>query len=301
MQFSRLRVSGFKSFCDPVELEIGPGLTGIVGPNGCGKSNIVEALRWVMGESSARGLRGGDMDDVIFGGSSLRSAFDLAEVSVLVRQVRARALAGVASPANDVGREGAAAGLAEQAAPFELEELEVARRIARGTGSAYRINGREARARDVQLVFADAGSGARSPSIIGQGQVGFVVEAKPEERRRLLEDAAGIGGLHSRRREAELKLAATERNLERVLDRIRELDDRLGDLARQAKQAERYRKLQEQIRELESLALLARLQAAREDHAAADTAVLAAAKANAAKTAPPISRLLMRRRAGLTS
>ena len=123
MQFSRLRVSGFKSFCDPVELEIGPGLTGIVGPNGCGKSNIVEALRWVMGESSARGLRGGDMDDVIFGGSSLRSAFDLAEVSVLVRQVRARALAGVASPANDVGREGAAAGLAEQAAPFELEEL----------------------------------------------------------------------------------------------------------------------------------------------------------------------------------
>ncbi|MCB9942523.1 MAG: AAA family ATPase [Geminicoccaceae bacterium] len=267
MEFSRLRVSGFKSFCDPVELEIGSGLTGIVGPNGCGKSNIVEALRWVMGESSARGLRGSEMNDVIFAGSALRSAYDIAEVSLLVKKP-------VSVPSPTAGKQAVAGGedttvegapgLAEAGAPFELQELEIARRISRSAGSAYRINGREVRARDVHLVFADVGAGARSPAIISQGQVGFVVEAKPEERRRLLEDAAGIGGLHSRRREAELKLAATERNLERVTDRIAGQDERLVELRRQAKQAERYRKLQEQIRELEAMVTLARLKEARE-------------------------------------
>ncbi|MEZ5824721.1 MAG: AAA family ATPase [Geminicoccaceae bacterium] len=269
MEFSRLRVSGFKSFCDPVELEIGSGLTGIVGPNGCGKSNIVEALRWVMGESSAKGLRGSEMNDVIFAGSSLRSAYDMAEVSLLVKKPASRHGAngsnGHAAVANGHGPNGSGErGLAEAGVAFDLEELEIARRISRGSGSAYRLNGREARARDIHLVFADVGAGARSPAIIGQGQVGFVVEAKPEERRRLLEDAAGIGGLHSRRREAELKLAATERNLERVTDRIADQDERLTDLRRQAKQAERYRKLQEQIRELEALTTLARLKEARE-------------------------------------
>ena len=253
-------MSGFKSFCDPVELDIGSGLTGIVGPNGCGKSNIVEALRWVMGESSARGLRGSEMNDVIFAGSSLRSAYDMAEVSVLVKKPATGNGAGGVDHGG--GANGKGGGLAEAGVPFDLEELEIARRISRGTGSAYRINGREARARDIHLVFADAGAGARSPAIIGQGQVGFVVEAKPEERRRLLEDGAGIGGLHSRRREAELKLAATERNLERVTDRIADQEERLTDLRRQSKQAERYRKLQEQIRELESLSSLARLRKA---------------------------------------
>ena len=168
MEITKLRVSGFKSFSDPVELLLEAGLTGIVGPNGCGKSNIVEALRWAMGESSAKGLRGDEMDDVIFNGSSSRAAHDVAEVRLKLR--------------------GRAVGLAG----FEdTDELEIARKISRGVGSAYRINGREARARDIQLLFADAGAGARSPAIIGQGQIGFIVDSRPTDRRRLLEDAAG--------------------------------------------------------------------------------------------------------------
>ncbi len=255
MEFVRLRVSGFKSFCDATELEIGPGLTGIVGPNGCGKSNVVEALRWVMGESSARGLRGGEMDDVIFGGSTMRSAFDLAEVSLGLKRPP------VAEP-----------GTAIHVLPHS-EDLEISRRIGRGTGSLYRLNGREVRARDIQLLFADAGAGAKSPAIVGQGQVGFIVEAKPEERRRLLEEAAGIGGMHSRRREAELKLQATLGNLERVTDQLAILADRRSALEKQAKEAERYKKLQAQIRALDAFLVRARITAGRAALEAVGTAL----------------------------
>ncbi len=245
MQFTRLRVSGFKSFCDATDLDIGPGLTGIVGPNGCGKSNVVEALRWVMGESSARGLRGAEMEDVVFAGSALRPAYDFAEVALGLKRPPVSG--------DDV---------AIHVLP-KSEDLEISRRIGRGTGSLYRINGREVRARDIQLLFADAGAGAKSPAIVGQGQVGFIVEAKPEERRRLLEEAAGIGGMHSRRREAELKLQATQANLERVTDQLGQLGTRRSALEKQAKEAERYKKLQAQIRALEAYLVRARISAGR--------------------------------------
>ncbi len=258
LEFIRLRVSGFKSFCDATELEIGPGLTGIVGPNGCGKSNVVEALRWVMGESSAKGLRGGEMDDVIFGGSGLRAPYDLAEVALGLKRPPV------------TGDDAAIAVLPKS------EDLEISRRIGRGTGSLYRLNGREVRARDIQLLFADAGAGSKSPAIVGQGQVGFIVEAKPEERRRLLEEAAGIGGMHSRRREAELKLQATLANLERVTDQLGILASRRAALEKQAKDAERYKKLQAQIRALDAFLVRARITAGRAALAAAGEAVRAA-------------------------
>ena len=235
MQITRLRVSGFKSFSDPVELQLDPGLTGVVGPNGCGKSNIVEALRWAMGESSAKGLRGDEMDDVIFNGSSGRPAHDVAEVRLKLR-----------------GRPEGLTGFTEE------EELEIARRIGRGSGSSYRINGREARARDVQLLFADAGAGSRSPAIVGQGQIGFIVDSKAGDRRKLLEDAAGIGGLQARRREAELRLEATQANLQRVLDLLGTQEARLADLAKQAKQAQRYRQVSAELRATEAQLLLGR-------------------------------------------
>ncbi len=235
LEITRLRVSGFKSFSEPVELQLEAGLTGVVGPNGCGKSNIVEALRWAMGESSAKGLRGDGMDDVIFNGSTTRPAHDVAEVRLKLR-----------------GRPEGLAGFAEEG------ELEVARRIGRGTGSTYRINGREARARDVQMLFADAGAGARSPAIISQGQIGFIVDSKPADRRKLLEDAAGIGGLQARRREAELRLEATRANLQRVLDLLATQEARLAELAKQGRQAQRYRQLAAELRTTEAHLLLAR-------------------------------------------
>ena len=251
MEFSRLRVRGFKSFCDEVELPINDGLTGIVGPNGCGKSNVVEALRWVMGESSARDLRGSEMDDVLFGGSALRPAFDVAEVSLAVTN----AVSGTpVSPEHDN-----VFGLAEARAQHWGTDLEITRKIERGSGSSYRINSRDVRARDIQLIFADAAAGSRSPAIISQGRVNAIIEAKPEERRRFLEDAAGIGGLHSRRREAELKLNATQANLARVKDRLADLEQDLAGLQRQAREAERYRKLSEEIRHFDQLLLLARV------------------------------------------
>jgi chromosome segregation protein len=182
VSFRRLRIAGFKSFAEPVSVEIMPGMTGIVGPNGCGKSNVVEALRWAMGESSARSLRGGEMEDVIFAGTAGRASRNIAEVTLLLDET-----AGVAPP------------------PFhEHPELEITRRIERGAGSAYRVNGKEIRARDVQTLFADLASGAHASAMVGQGRIGAVISAKPEERRALLEEAAGITGLHARRREAEL-------------------------------------------------------------------------------------------------
>jgi chromosome segregation protein len=236
MQVERLRLAGFKSFVDATELPIEPGLTGIVGPNGCGKSNLVEALRWVMGEASARRLRGGEMDDVIFAGSATRPSRNVAEVSLTVDN-------------------------AERDAPFafnDREAIEIIRRIDRGSGSAYRINGREARARDVQLLFADAATGSHSGGIVSQGRIGALIAAKPSERRQLLDEAAGTAGLYQRRHEAELKLKGAEDNLLRVDDVIVTMSEQLDGLKRQAKQAQRYRRLAEQIRRTEARLLDAR-------------------------------------------
>ena len=239
MQFNRLRLSGFKSFVDAAELEIASGLTGVVGPNGCGKSNLVEALRWVMGETSAKRMRGGEMDDVIFGGSSARPARNVAEVALLVDNSDRTAPAGL----ND--------------AP----ELNITRRIERTKGSNYRVNGRDVRGRDVQLLFADAGTGARSAGIVSQGRIGAIINAKPSERRIILEEAANIRGLHTRRHEAELRLKAAEANLERLEDVVNALRTQLNGLRQQARQAVRYRSVSEQIRKAESVLLHGRWQA----------------------------------------
>jgi len=228
-RLTRLRIAGFKSFAEAASVEILPGLTGIVGPNGCGKSNIVEALRWAMGESSARSLRGGEMDDLIFAGTASRPARNLAEVTLTLEEAR---------------------GLAP--APFgEEAELQISRRIERGAGSFYRINGRDMRARDVQTLFADLASGARSSAMVSQGRVSAIVSARPEDRRTVLEEAAGITGLHARRHEAELKLRATEANLARAEDLRLALEARLGELGGQARQASRYREVSAALREAE--------------------------------------------------
>ena len=236
MQFSRLRLAGFKSFVEPTEIHIEPGLTGVVGPNGCGKSNLVEALRWVMGESSAKQMRGGEMDDVIFGGTADRPARNLAEVILSLDN-------------------------SDREAPSqfnEASEIDVVRRIERGSGSQYKVNGREVRARDVQLLFADAASGARSTALVSQGRIGAIINAKPADRRHLLEEAAGITGLHSRRHDAELRLRAAEGNLERLDDVIVALEEQLRTLKRQARQATRYRNLSDRIRKAEAVVLHSR-------------------------------------------
>ncbi|MBV8972540.1 MAG: AAA family ATPase, partial [Sphingomonadaceae bacterium] len=218
MQFQRLRLAGFKSFVDAAELRIDPGLTGVVGPNGCGKSNLLEAIRWVMGEGSPKSLRSGGMDDVIFAGTARRPGRDFAEVMLTLDDV-----APVAGAA------------------FADDTVQVVRRIERGLGSAYRINGRDVRARDVALLFADAATGAHSPALVGQGRIGAIIAAKPVERRALLEEAAGISGLHVRRHEAELRLKATEANLVRLDDVIAGHTAAAAALRRAAKAAERYR------------------------------------------------------------
>ncbi len=246
--FSRLRIAGFKSFAEPASLEIRPGLTGIVGPNGCGKSNVVEALRWTMGESSARSLRGGEMDDVIFAGTAARPSRNLAEVTLTLEET-----AGRAPP------------------PFQNEpELQVSRRIERGVGSAFSVNGREARARDVQTLFADLASGARASSMVSQGRVAAIVSARPDERRAVLEEAAGITGLHARRHEAELKLRAAEANLARAEDLRGQMEAQLAGLKRQARQASRYRNLSGHIREAEAELLAIQRAAADAARAAAE-------------------------------
>ncbi|HTW26579.1 MAG TPA: chromosome segregation protein SMC [Acetobacteraceae bacterium] len=273
--FSRLRIAGFKSFAEPVSLEILPGLTGIVGPNGCGKSNVVEALRWAMGESSARSLRGGEMDDVIFAGTATRPARNLAEVSLTLEGGGADA--------------GAAAGSSQASFPppfHDQPELQVSRRIERGGGSLFRVNGRELRARDVQTLFADLASGARASGMVSQGRVAALINARPEERRAVLEEAAGITGLHARRHEAELKLRAAEANLARAEDLRGQLEAQLAGLRRQARQAARYRNLSGHIRgaEAELLALQrARVEQARTAaRAALHAAEMAVAEATAA-------------------
>ena len=221
MKFSRLRLSGFKSFVEPTELLIEPGLTGIVGPNGCGKSNLLEALRWVMGENSYKNMRASGMDDVIFSGTTQRPARNVAEVLVTMDNSDR-----TAPPAFN-----------------DLETIEITRRIERDEGSSYRINGKEVRARDVQLLFADASTGARSPALVRQGQIGELINAKPQSRRRILEEAAGITGLHTRRHEAELKLKGAETNLQRLEDVVAQLDTQLASLKRQSRQAQKYKQI----------------------------------------------------------
>ncbi|RWM73122.1 MAG: chromosome segregation protein SMC [Mesorhizobium sp.] len=233
MKFSRLRLLGFKSFVEPGEFVIERGLTGIVGPNGCGKSNLVEALRWVMGESSYKNMRASGMDEVIFSGSGTRPARNTAEVTLFLDN-------------------------SDRSAPSafnDADELQVSRRIEREAGSLYRINGKEARAKDVQLLFADQSTGARSPSMVGQGRIGELIQAKPQARRALLEEAAGISGLHTRRHEAELRLKAAEQNLERLDDVVGELESQIESLKRQARQASRFKNLSADIRKAEATLL----------------------------------------------
>jgi chromosome segregation protein len=252
MKFSRLRLSGFKSFVEPTELVIEKGLTGVVGPNGCGKSNLLEALRWVMGESSYKSMRASGMDDVIFSGTAQRPARNMAEVLVTMDN-------------------------SERTAPPQFndnETLEISRRIEREAGSAYRINGRDVRARDVQLLFADASTGARSPALVRQGQIGEIINAKPQARRLILEEAAGITGLHTRRHEAELKLKAAEQNVARLEDVIGQLQAQLSSLKRQARQAAKYKSLSAEIRRLEATGLYLAWKDAGE-HAERDAKALA--------------------------
>jgi chromosome segregation protein len=234
MKFDRLRLAGFKSFCDATEFKIEPGLTGVVGPNGCGKSNLVEALRWVMGESSYKNMRASGMDDVIFSGAGARPSRNLAEVGLTLDNSDRRA----------------------PAAFNDAETIEVTRRIERESGSTYRVNGREVRARDVQLLFADASTGARSPALVRQGQIGEIIAAKPQARRLILEEAAGVSGLHSRRHEAELRLKGAEDNLLRVEDILKQIEAQIDSLKRQARQSHRYRNLAQDIRRHEALARL---------------------------------------------
>lgn len=250
MKFERLRLAGFKTFVDPTDLMIAPGLTGIVGPNGCGKSNLVEALRWVMGETSSKSLRGGGMEDVIFAGSGTRPERNHAEVSIRIGE----------PPADLPGHLHGA------------DQLDISRKIAREQGSTYRINGREVRARDVQILFADAASGARSPSLVRQGQIGEIIAAKPQHRRRILEDAAGIAGLHARRHEAELRLKQAEENLHRAEDVLTQLDRQIGDLKRQARQSERYKAISAEIRLLDLALHAATLKTAQAEEASSKAA-----------------------------
>ena len=262
MHFTRLRLSGFKSFVDPTELHVDRGLTGIVGPNGCGKSNLVEALRWVMGETAPTQMRGSEMDDVIFAGTSDRPPRNIAEV-----------LLGIDN--------------SDRSAPSsynEGAEIDVSRRIERGGGSLFRINGRDARARDVQTLFADTATGARSTAIVSQGRIGELINAKPAERRRVLEEAAGIAGLHARRHEAELRLRAAETNLERLEDVIGALEDQHRALKRQARQASRYRNLSDHIRRAEAMLLHRRWREATEATTAARAAFAEAEDAVAEAT-----------------
>jgi len=242
VHFQRLRLSGFKSFVDATEFRIEPGVTGIVGPNGCGKSNLLEALRWVMGANSAKAMRAGGMDDVIFAGSSGRASRNHAEVTLTIDNADRRA----------------------PAAFNDHPVLEVVRRIDRGEGSTYRVNGREVRARDVQLLFADASTGSNSPALVRQGQISELIAAKPQNRRLILEEAAGVSGLHSRRHEAELRLRAAEANLERLDDVAKELESALGRLRREARQADRYKKLSAEIRTLQAAVLHGRWVEARD-------------------------------------
>ncbi|MEJ1157817.1 chromosome segregation SMC family protein [Prosthecomicrobium sp. N25] len=254
MRFDKLRLVGFKTFVEPTDFIIGDGLTGVVGPNGCGKSNLVEALRWVMGENSYKNMRASGMDDVIFNGSGRRPSRNSAEVTLFLDNRERRA----------------------PAAFNDFDHLEVSRRIEREAGSVYRVNGKEVRARDVQMLFADASTGARSPALVRQGQIGELIAAKPIQRRAILEEASGISGLHGRRNEAEMRLRAAEQNLERVEDVLTQIETQLEGLRRQARQASRYRHLSAEIRAGEAAIAYVKWVAARAQLADAETALAAA-------------------------
>jgi len=262
LKFTRLRLSGFKSFVEPTELFVEPGLTAVIGPNGCGKSNLFDAMRWVMGETRPSSIRGSEMDDVIFSGSSGRPSRNVAEVTLFID--------------NSDRTAGGAYG--------ECDTIEVSRRIEREAGSVYRINGRDVRQRDVQIFFADASSGAGSTAFVRQGQIGLLISQKPLARRAILEEAAGIGGLHQRRHEAELRLRAAETNLSRLEDVIREVEGQLANLKRQARQASRYRNLSGHIRKAEALAHYLRWTAAEARAALAGEELAAAASQVATAT-----------------
>jgi chromosome segregation protein len=230
MEFKKIQLNGFKSFADKANFLIEEGLTGIVGPNGCGKSNIVESLRWVMGETSAKSMRGSGMEDVIFSGTSNKTSKNIAEVSVSV------------SNQNNKG-------------PMqyrELDEIHVRRKIEKDKGSKFYINDKEVRARDVQMFFADLSTGAHSPSMISQGRIGALVTAKPTDRRAILEEAAGISGLHVRRHEAELRLSAAENNLKRADELRRQQEKQLANLQKQAEEATKYKLISEEIKKIEA-------------------------------------------------
>ena len=249
MRFSKLKLNGFKSFVDSTDLMISDGLTGVVGPNGCGKSNLLEALRWVMGENRPKAIRGAGMDDVIFAGAASRPAKNFAEVSLTVDN-------------------------SDRSAPKVFDnvtDFEVLRRITRDSGSTYKVNGKDARARDVQMLFADASTGAHSPALVRQGQIAELINAKPKSRRRILEEAAGISGLYQRRHEAELKLSGAETNLSRVDDTIDQLASQLSQLAKQAKQAIKYREIGEVIRKLEGQILYIKWKESEDKQIVAET------------------------------
>ena len=272
MRFTRLRLNGFKSFVDPTDLVIAEGLTGVVGPNGCGKSNLLEALRWVMGETRPTQMRGGGMEDVIFAGAATRPARNFAEVALVIDNSDRLAPAGF----ND------------------SDSLEIVRRITRDAGSAYRISGREARARDVQMLFADASTGAHSPALVRQGQISDLINARPAARRAVLEEAAGIAGLYQRRHEADLKLGAAEQNLARVEDVVDQMAQQLAALARQARAAARYREIGAQLRQAEGVLLWRRWQEADSARAEAEAGfrmrLAAGAAAEAAARAATAAR-----------
>jgi len=251
VRFTKLRLNGFKSFVDPTDLVIHDGLTGVVGPNGCGKSNLLEALRWVMGENRPTAMRGGGMEDVIFNGAATRTARNFAEVALVIDNQDRLAPSGF----NDA------------------DLIEITRRITRDAGSAYKANTKEVRARDVQMLFADASTGSHSPALVRQGQISELINAKPKARRRVLEEAAGISGLYARRHEAELKLSGTEQNLLRVDDVLEQLAQQLAVLTRQARQAARYREIGEELRLAEGMLLFRRWREADEGRGVAEAAL----------------------------
>ena len=230
MEFKKIQLNGFKSFAEKTNFVIEDGLTGIVGPNGCGKSNIVESLRWVMGETSAKSMRGSGMEDVIFSGTSNKPSKNIAEVLVSIAKEN---------------KDG----------PIQyknLDQIEVRRKIEKDKGSKFYINGKEVRAKDAQMLFADLSTGAHSPSIISQGRIGSLVTAKPTDRRAILEEAAGISGLHVRRHEAELRLGAAENNLKRADELRRQQEKQLANLQRQAEEATKYKIISEEIKKIEA-------------------------------------------------
>lgn len=236
LRFNFLKLVGFKSFVEPTRFQIEPGLTGIVGPNGCGKSNLLEAIRWVMGANSAKAMRGAAMDDVIFNGTKTRPSRGQASVTLTIDNS-----ARIAPPMFN-----------------DDETLEITRIITKGSGSKYQVNGKTVRAKDIQLLFADASTGANSPALVRQGQINELISAKPANRRRILEEAAGISGLHTRRHEAELRLRAAENNLDRLEDVLGQIESQLLSLRRQSRQATRYKRLAGEIREYKALLWLKR-------------------------------------------